>query len=559
MRLATTGILWGMLCILPLAVPSAYSAESSFDISTLSSPREALEAGEEREDAHRYGDAIRLYEAALKRWKQEEVDDKDQPTAVKDLIYALRRSRVHFSIDRRYTDSSFESKMLGMGRSEALNLLEEVLSRVQLEYVKQISATRYVAHGTESFYMALSNHRFAEEHLQSVAAEDIERVKGTLIRSYWNRRIGSRLEARTVVTEVCELAERELGLPAAAIVMEYVFGGCNALDDYSHLLTPDRYADLTGSIQGEFVGIGIEMVAEDGLGMKLIRVLMESPAEEGGLKPGDHIVMIDGRDCRDFSTDEAAQLLRGVSGSRVTLGFEDPSGKYYEGSFSRRAVQVRSITRAVILDRSRGIGYIRQSGFQSSTPQELDDALASLEDQGMEALIWDLRGNPGGLLDTAARVLDRFIDQGVLVSTRGRSYDQNQTFQARSWKTRDYPLVLLVDEDSASASEIVAGAMRDHGRGKIVGRRTYGKWSVQSIIHMPAGTGLKLTTAKFYSPDNRNYSEVGLPPDMAVVEHETLYRGHHPEEINNEIREDPDVAQGLKVLVDRLARNNGRR
>lgn len=558
MRLAITGILLGMFCVLAPAAPQLHAADSSFDISTLATADEALDVGEEREDAHRYGDAIRVYEAALKRWKQEDVADRDQPAAVRDLQYALRRARVHFSIDRRYTDSSFDRKMLSMGRGEALNLLEEVMTRVQMEYVKTISATRYIAHGTESLYMALSNHRFVAQHLRSADPEDIERVKGTLIRDYWNRRIGSRLEARTVVTDVCDLTRRELGLPGAAVVLEYVFGGCNSLDDYSHLLTPDRYADLTGSIQGEFVGIGIEMMAEAGRGMKLIRVLMESPAEEGGLKPGDHIVMIDGRKCLDYSTDEAAQLLRGVSGSRVTLGFEDPDGKYYEGSFQRRAVQVRSITRAVMLDRSQRIGYIKQSGFQSSTPQELDDALYKLEQDGMEALIWDLRGNPGGLLDTAAKVLDRFIDNGVLVTTRGRSYDQNQTFQARSWKTRSYPLVLLVDEDSASASEIVAGAIRDRNRGTIVGRTTYGKWSVQSIIHMPGGTGLKLTTAKFFSPDDHNYSGSGLDPDLEVTAHETLYRGHHPEEVNNEIRQDPDVAQGLRVLGDRLARSSNR-
>lgn len=558
MRLAITGILLWVLCVQAPTTPEAFAADTSFDVSTLASADEALEVGEAREDAHRYGDAIQVYEAALSRWKLDEVEDKGQPTEVRDLMYALRRARVHFSIVRRYTDTSFDRKMLQMGRSEALNLLEEVLSRVQMEYVTTISATRYIAHGTESFYMALSNHRFVEEHLRSADPDRIERVRGTLIRDYWNRRIGSRLEARTVVTDVCELAQRELGLSGAAVVMEYVFGGCNALDDYSHLLTPDRYADLTGSIQGEFVGIGIEMMAEAGKGMKLIRVLMESPAEEGGLKPGDHIVMIDGRNCLDYSTDEAAQLLRGVSGTQVTLGFEDPDGKYYEGSFRRRAVQVRSITRAVMLDQNRGIGYIKQAGFQSSTPQELDDALYRLEEDGMQALIWDLRGNPGGLLDIAAKVLDRFIDNGVLVTTRGRSYDQNQTFQARAWKTRGYPLVLLVDEDSASASEIVAGAIRDRDRGTIVGRTTYGKWSVQSIIHMPGGTGLKLTTAKFYSPDDHNYSGDGLDPDLEVTAHETLYRGHHPEEVNKEIRQDPDVAQGLRVLNDRLARGGVR-
>jgi carboxyl-terminal processing protease len=549
MQRSITGIVLGALCVSILAAPAV--AYDSVDVSELISAAEALDVGEEQEDAHRYGEAIQLYEAALKRWKDPEIkEDKNQQPPVRDLIYALRRTRVQFGIARRYTDASFDKRMLTQGRSEALNLLEEVLARVQLEYVKKVSATRFIAHGTESFYMALSNHRFVEQHLKSADSDDIERVKGTLIRDYWNRRVGSRLEARSVVTEVCELAHKELGLRSSIVVMEYIFGGCNALDVYSHLLTPDRYSDLTGSIQGEFVGIGIEMVSEAGQGMKLVRVLMESPAEEGGLNAGDHIVKIDGRDCLDYSTDEAAQLLRGLSGSKVKLGFEDPDGRYHENEFRRRAVHVRSITRALIVDEDRGIGYIKQNGFQSSTTQELDDALAKLEARGMKSLIWDLRGNPGGLLDTAAKVLDRFIDTGVLVTTKGRSYDQNQTFQARNWKTRDYPLVLLVDEDSASASEIVAGAIHDYGRGKIVGRKTYGKWSVQSIIHMPGGTGLKLTTAKFYSPDDKNYAGIGLKPDVEVEAHETLLRGHRPVEVLRDIRRDPDVFQALVELED---------
>ena len=510
MRFANRSTVPAILCALILLVPATvHSADSAVDVADLATAVEALQAGEELENAHHWADAIQLYEAALKRWNEDT-----------DLEYALRRTRVQFGVDRRYTDLSFEDKMLAQGRGEALNLLEEVLARVQMEYVKGISATRFIAHGTESLYMALSNQRFVRRHLPDADADSVDRVKGLLIRDYWNRRVGSRLEARTVVTEVCELAHRELGLRSSAVIMEYVFGGCNALDEYSHLLTPDRYNDLTGSIQGEFVGIGIEMVARPGKGMELVRVLESSPAEEGGLRDGDHIETINSRDCRDFSTDEAAQLLRGLSGSTVTLGFRDPEGSYHEGRFERRAVHVRSVTRIQMVDRDRGIGYFKQTGFQSSTVEELDAALSSLQRQGMKSLIWDLRGNPGGLLDAAARVLDRFIDNGVLVTTEGRTYDQNQTFSAssRSWQTLDIPLVLLVDGNSASASEIVAGAIHDHRRGRIVGRKTYGKWSVQSIIHMPGGTGLKLTTAKFYSPDHINYSGVGLKPHVTVDE-----------------------------------------
>ena len=552
MRRAVTGFLYSVLWFFLLRAPAVLSVESPVEISTLATAFDALDAGQKREHAQRYGEAIQLYESALDRWKDPDVEDDQQISVVQDLIYALRRTRVHFGIDRRYTDASFNEKLLTQGRSEALDFLQEVLTRVQLEYVNPVSATRFIAHGTESFYMALGNPRFVAEHLNSPDADEIKRVKGILIRDYWNRRIGSRLEARTVVAKVCELAYREIGLRGSAVVMEYIFGGCNALDDYSHLLTPNRYGDLTGSIHGEFIGIGIEMVAQAGKGMKLVRVLMNSPAQEGGLNPGDYIVMINGKSCLNYSTNQSARLLRGVSGSRVTLGFRDPDDRYHETSFRRRTVHVRSITYGLMVDKSRGIGYIKQTGFQSSTPQELDDALHGLEQDGMKALIWDLRGNPGGLLDTAAKVLDRFINDGVLVTTKGRSYEQNQTFHARPWNTRDYPLVLLVDQDSASASEIVAGAILDRNRGTIIGRQTYGKWSVQSIIHMPGGTGLKLTTAKFYSPSDENYSGVGLKPHLNVQNHETWYRGRRPEDVTDQVRRDPDVVLALEVLGERL-------
>lgn len=513
------------------------------DTSALLTANQALGEGEALEAGRQWRDAIRLYEAALEKFPEDD-----------GLTYALRRTRVHFGIERRYADNSFEKQMLTLSRSESLDLLEDVLGRVQTEYVDPITATKFVAHGTESFYMALGNSQFLAKHFQNADRSSIEAVRQRLIQSFWNRRIGSRVEARMTISEACDLAADKLNLAGSVVVMEYLFGGCNALDDYSNFLTPDSYNDLFGSIQGEFVGIGIEMEASKGKGMELMNVLLDSPAESGGLRPGDFIVEIDGRNCRDFSTDEAARLLRGTQGSRVNLKFEDPDGRLSESQLIRRPVQIKSVTRALILDDTTGVGYIRMTGFQNTTEDEMEEALRRLERLGMKSLIWDLRGNPGGLLDTAAAVIDRFIEDGVLVSTEGRSYDQTQVFRARSYNTRRMPLVLLVDEGSASASEIVAGAIKDHGRGTIVGRKTYGKWSVQSIIHLPGGTGLKLTTAKFFSPNHMNYAGKGLQVDEHVstagINRSTMFRG----KTSGEIVLDPDVARGLELLERQFAR-----
>ena len=537
--------LWSTVTLVSLFLltPPVLRAEDPVeaDASIYADAADALRAGELLENNRQWVEAINHYEATLKRFADDE-----------GLKYGLRRTRIHFGVDRRYSDRSFEEKLLTKGRAEALDLFEDILSRVQYEYVEPVKETRFVAHGTESLYMALKNNRFTAKNKLDDKTEAIDRVRQSLIKDFWNRRIDSRMQARSTVTAVCDLCQRELGISGTVVVMEYIFGGCNALDEYSNFLTPDRYNDLFGSIQGELVGIGIEMKGVKGRGMHLVNVLFNSPAERGGLQPDDYLVAIDGTDCKDLSTDDAARLLRGTSGSQVKLTYESPDGAQKSGDFIRQRVQIHSVTRKLMLDEVSGIGYIRMEGFQNNTAEELDEALRGLERQGMKALIWDLRGNPGGLLETAAAVIDRFIDRGVLVSTKGRSPEQNQVFQAHGNNVRHYPLALIVDENSASASEIVAGAIRDHHRGKIVGRKTYGKWSVQSIIHLPGDTGLKLTTAKFYSPDDKNYSGKGLAPDVEVPEPKDLqysfYRGRTTEEISA----DPDVAEAIEILQNQL-------
>jgi carboxyl-terminal processing protease len=538
-----------LLLLLPFCGPSRAFGEDpkpAVDASSWPDAQSALRAGEVLETSRQWADAIEIYTAALKTWST------DEP-----LKYALRRARIHLSIDRRYSDTSFEQMLSNRGEGELLNLWEDILRQVQREYIDQVSVTRFTSHGTESLYMALRNDRFLEQNLLASGDGAIRTVRETLVRDYWNRPVSSIAEARSVIRSTTALCQQQLGLSPTSVLLEYIFGGCNALDEYSNLLTPDRYNDLYGSIQGELVGIGIEMKADHGKGMHLVNVLIGSPAEEGGLRAADHIIAIDGTDCREFTTDEAARLLRGTAGSRVRLTWQNPSAEEFTGDFVRRRVQIRSVTRKMMLDPVQGIGYIRMEGFQDSTAQELDEALRSLERQGMRALIWDLRGNPGGLLDTAAAVSERFIDRGVLVSTRGRADGQNQEYRAQSQYARKYPLALIVDENSASASEIVAGAIRDHQRGVIVGRRTYGKWSVQTIVRLPGDSGmaLRLTTAKFYSPNKRNYSGEGIAPDLLVDADEdreaTYFRGRTQEEISA----DPDVARALEALETRMSRN----
>lgn len=505
--------------------------------------RSAIQVGEELERSREWLNAIEHYETVIKTWPESE-----------ELKYGLRRSKIHFGIERRYTDQSFEKKLVAMSRRDALYLFDEVLDKVRSRFVNPLSSTSYVAHGTESLYLALANDEFVSHNIPGASRSRILELRKILREQYWNKPVANRAAARRTVEEMCDLAAKTVDLPSGCVVMEYIFGGCNALDDYSNCLTPDRLSDLYDNIDGEFVGLGVEMKSELGDGLLLVNVLPDSPASEGRLSRGDHIVGINGVDCRNMTTDAAAGLLRGPQGSRVRLEYQRPDEDQSRSVvLLRRAVQVKSIPVAQIIDSQYGIGYIQMTGFQKTSAAELDVALSDLRRQGMRALIWDVRGNPGGLLTAAVEVLDRFIEQGVLVSTKGRTTDQNWTYSAHRLGTLNLPLVLLTDGDSASASEIVAGAIRDHKRGTLVGRRTYGKWSVQSIFPARFSTGLRLTTAKFYSPGGHTWGKIGVEPDVLVdksTTHSVAYRGTTTSELNT----DSDIIKGLDVLRSQIAR-----
>lgn len=503
----------------------------------------AVQTGAQLELDAKWPAAIEHYEQALDLWPDNE-----------SLKFGLRRSKIHFHVARRYVDPSFTSEMLRLSEREALDQWTEIYNLVNRNYVDRINRTSYVAHGTESLYLALANEQFLKSHRLTADDENVKAMRQLLRDAYWNRPIADESHARQVMTEVADLCNRRLGLPRTAVIMEYIFGSKTLLDDYSSYLTPERLRDLYANIEGEFVGLGIEMKGEEGQGMLLVNVLPKSPAEEGGARAGDHIVSIDGVDCRNMTTEKAAAMLRGTSGSRVQLELETKDGRRKGPlSFVRREVQIESIPVAKMIDRENGIGYVRMTSFQRSTTRELDRAMQDLKAQGMRSLIWDLRGNPGGLLTVAVEVLDRFLDGGTIVSTKGRNRDQNWSYSAHAAGTWRGELVLLIDSNSASASEIAAGAIKDHRRGTLVGRHSYGKWSVQTIFNASHSTGMRLTTAKFYSPRGKNYSHKGLEPDVEVAlpeEHATFYRGF---EYLNE-SDDADIRQAVQILRRSISR-----
>jgi carboxyl-terminal processing protease len=291
-------------------------------------------------------------------------------------------------------------------------------------------------------------------------------------------------------------------------------------DPHSVYLPPDRFAALSERTSGSYGGLGIEINARES-GIEIITPLASSPAERAGIQAGDRIVAVDGRPTRGLSLEEASKLLRGRAGSAVTLTVAR-AGVSARLPFRlvREEIRMSPVQNASLL--RPGLGYVDVSVFADSAAAELSAAIGDLQRKGMTTLVIDLRGNPGGLLDEGVAVADLFLDPGKeVVRTRGRAADANRTWNDRApQRWPDLPVVVLVDGASASASEIVAGALQDHDRAVILGATSYGKGSAQTLLPMPEGGALKLTTALWYTPSGRSINHPRPTDDDAADEGE---------------------------------------
>jgi carboxyl-terminal processing protease len=489
----------------PAADPAGSAGGTAAAKLPLDTPSATLDRALELERKRQWSPAIELYEAAARRWPGNA-----------EFRHRLRLCEAHFRLGRRYQDPSFRKVLLPLGREQALALLDEVLERIETHYVDAVSFVPLMRLGLDNLEVALRDPVFLQANAQGA---DPDRVKW-LRQSYQALRdtltVRSRAEARQFVSDACDLGRRGLGLPPAAVALEFIYGSCDALDDYSNYLSPDKLDDLYAVIDGNFVGLGVELKG-DPKGLLLVGVIPGGPAAEAGLTAGEILTEIDDHPIAGQGLDEAASKLQGVEGTNVSVVVLGRDGTRRSVSMRRRQVEVVSVQQARIVDRLTGVGYLQLTGFQKTSTDELRRSIGQLQHQGMKFLVLDLRGNPGGLLDVAVEIADGFLDQGVIVSTRGRAGNQNAVYRAAPGSLWKMPLAVLVDHDSASASEILAGALKDNRRAVVIGEQSYGKGSVQSIFPLRSvPAGLKLTTAKFYSPTNRSYSEQGVEPDVAV-------------------------------------------
>ena len=302
------------------------------------------------------------------------------------------------------------------------------------------------------------------------------------------------------------------------LLNDAIKGMLDGLDPHTVYLDPESFREMNIDTHGEFGGLGLEVTMENGV-IRIVAPIDDTPAHKAGLKSGDLIISMDGVQVKGLSLGESVSLMRGKPGSEIVLTIvRKDRPEPFEVTLKRAIILLESV-RAELLE--TGFGYVRVIQFQTGTATSLRQQLARLAREAgtaLKGLVLDLRDNPGGVLDGAIQVSDTFLRDGLIVSTRGRAEDSQVTFSA---SPKDYlndaPLVVLVNGGSASASEIVAGALQDHGRALILGTTTFGKGSVQTILPMLNGAALKLTTARYYTPNDRSIQATGITPD--VVSH----------------------------------------
>jgi carboxyl-terminal processing protease len=311
----------------------------------------------------------------------------------------------------------------------------------------------------------------------------------------------------------------------AEIMDSAINGVLQSLDPYSAYMSPELFKEMQTDTRGEFGGLGIEIGMEAGV-VKVISPIDDTPASKAGIKAGDYIVKIGKEQVQGKSLMEAVKLMRGPVGTSIDLTIRRKNvKKSLEFKITRKNIEVQSVS-SKIISKDKNLGYIRLKSFNENSDTQFLNSIKKFEkNKKIKGYVLDLRNNPGGLLTQAINITDLFLNDGEIVSTKGRKISETRKFFARKGdETKGKPIIILINNGSASASEIFAGALKDHKRAIILGENSYGKGSVQSIIPLRNGGGIRLTISKYYLPSGKSISEVGVTPDIFIEEAENDFK-----------------------------------
>ena len=330
-------------------------------------------------------------------------------------------------------------------------------------------------------------------------------------------------EKLDLFSDVLEKINKEYvtDIDQSKVIDAAINGMLQSLDPYSAYMNPESYRNMNIETKGEFGGLGIEITMESGF-IKVITPIEGSPADEVGVKPGDYIIKINETQVKGLTLQEAVNLMRGKIGTSIDITIrrldEDEDLKF---TITRDNIKVREISSSIM----ENVGYIRLRAFNQQSSKQLRKKIKDLSKKNLDGYILDLRNNPGGLLSQAIKITDAFLDGGEIVSTRGRDKKDIKIYTAKKGDIlKRKPLIVLINRGSASASEIVSGALKDHKRAILLGEKTFGKGSVQSIIPLKKNGALRLTIAKYYLPSGQSISEIGVEPDILIKEQKENFK-----------------------------------
>jgi carboxyl-terminal processing protease len=450
----------------------------------------------------------------------------------------------HALLGRRYRDPSFRDLILNQDASGLLQAYREVLTKLRANYAdeQKTALPSLFKEGLEQLRFDLTDEFFRKTCLPGATTDSIREFDRRLARIEASLRIRDLREAQAKALEISLAADEALSVKPGVTLMELAAGACGGLDEHTFFLTPSQLREMGGVPAGDAANVGIDVTLVDQNPI-VAQVLPGSPAALEGIRVGDRIVRIDSQRVDGLSVVEIGNRLRGALGTSVQIQVRTPGGRSRRFTLTRQALCVPSV-QAELLDAQKGIGYVQIIGFEKNSPQELDEAILHLRAEGMRALIIDLRGNPGGSLEAAIQVVERFVPDGVIVCTQSRVGQYCRTYRAHNSNAWGIPLVVLINPGTASAAEVAAGAWKDRQRATLVGEPTFGKACIQGVLPLDTvPSGIRLTIARFFSPRGKSYSGTGVTPHILIPQPQESLHDQQLEAALQEAIRHTDIAQ----------------